>query len=86
MVREVNSNRRVLFTSVVTKTEVLQNRLGSRAKTKFSNIFKRSNVSLIAQDEPIADRSHSIRSHYDKKGYRLSTTDSIHLTLVQISF
>jgi predicted nucleic acid-binding protein len=79
MAREINANRYIMFTSVLTMTEVLDNRLGTRARTKFTNVFKRTNVSMVNQDPPIAERSHRIRNHYDKLGYRLSTPDSIHL-------
>lgn len=79
MARDIHSGKSTLFTSVVTKTEVLDNRMSGKAKTRFGNLFKRHNVTMVVQDERIADRSHNIRNHYDKVGYHISTTDAIHL-------
>lgn len=79
MAKEINNGRLVLFTSVMTKTEVLENRLTPHAHGVFSNFFKRHNVSMVAQDERVADRSHEIRDYYDKKKVVLSSTDCVHL-------
>jgi predicted nucleic acid-binding protein len=79
MVKDVNGGQIRLFTSVMTKTEVLECRLTKKAQETFANVFKRTNVSMIAQDERIADRSHAIRNHYDQKGIRLSSIDCVHL-------
>jgi predicted nucleic acid-binding protein len=79
MVRDINSGKAVMFTSVMTKTEVLEHRLSKKASDTFANVFKRSNVSMIAQDERVADRSHAIRNHYSRQSVILSSTDCVHL-------
>jgi predicted nucleic acid-binding protein len=79
MVRDVNDGKIVLFTSVMTKTEVLEYRLTKKAADTFANVFKRRNVSMVAQDERVADRSHEIRNYYAQRDIKLSSTDCVHL-------
>jgi len=78
-VRLVHSNRIILFTSVVTQTEILQSKLSSDAQKKFSDLFKRKNVKLIAIDQRISERAGYIRDYYDQKGTKLSVPDCQHL-------
>lgn len=79
MARDIHNGRVIMFTSVMTKTEVLENRLSQRGVKMFSDFFKRHNVTMVAQDERVADKSHEIRDYYDKRGTVLSSTDSVHL-------
>lgn len=79
--KEVQNGQVVLFTSVLTKTEVLEYRLSKKAQEIFTNVFKRSNVSMVAQDVRVADLSHHIRNHYAQQTPKkmLSSTDCVHL-------
>jgi hypothetical protein len=79
MVRDINSGQVALFTSVMTKTEVLECRLTKKQSDTFTNVFKRRNVTMVAQDERIADRSHEIRNHYAAKNIILGSPDCVHL-------
>jgi predicted nucleic acid-binding protein len=81
MVRDVNAGRVVLFTSVMMKTEVLDSPLSPKAREMLSAVFKRSNVSLISQDERVADLSRDIRDHYAKppRNIMLGSADCVHL-------
>jgi len=81
--KEVHENRAVLFTSVVTKTEVLEHRLKPRAKEMFTRLFMRHNVSYVNHDERVGDLSHAIRDHYagkpEPERVVYGTQDCIHL-------
>ena len=53
MAREIHQGQVVMFTSVLTKTEVLEYRLSKRGQELLTNVFKRSNVTMVAQDERV---------------------------------
>lgn len=76
---EITQNRASLCTSVLTHTEVLQGKLTPDQATRFDNLFKRRNVVSITVDSRIAKRASEIRNHYNEKGIKISTPDSIHL-------
>jgi predicted nucleic acid-binding protein len=77
--KEINENRAILCTSVITETEVLQGKLSPEQITKFQNLFKRRNVISIGVDSKIARLASEIRNYYSTKKVRISTPDSIHL-------
>src|SRR5690349_6962543 len=77
--REVNENRAILCTSVMTETEVLQGKLTPEQADKFQNLFKRRNVHSIAVDSRIAKKASEIRNYYNGRGRKLDSPDSIHL-------
>jgi predicted nucleic acid-binding protein len=77
--KEVNENRAVLCTSVITNTEVLEGKLTSEQIARLQNVFKRRNVVQISVDARISQRASAIRNYYNNRGVKLSTPDSIHL-------
>ena len=79
--RDVNDNKAVLITSVITLTEVLEARLSDEARQKFRDLFKRRNVKQINVDQRIAQLAQEIRQHYSQQNpsVRIETPDSIHL-------
>ena len=81
MAKTINEGKAVMFTSVATKPEVLDYKLKPRARQMFADLFKRRNVSFVAQDERIGDLSHAIRNHYAQppRSIVLGTVDCIHL-------
>jgi uncharacterized protein with PIN domain len=81
MAEAINAGKAVMFTSVATKTEVLDYRLTPKARQMFGDLFKRRNVSFVAQDERIGDLSHAIRNHYAQQPKKvvLESMDCIHL-------
>lgn len=81
MARDVDEGRAVLFTSVMTKTEVYDHKLKSQwARDEFSRFFQRRNVAVVAQDDRIGDRSRAIRDYHQKNGgITLDAGDCVHL-------
>jgi hypothetical protein len=81
MAEEINNGKATLMTSVITKTEVLDDRLKPHARAMFANLFKRRNVSYVVQDERVGDLSHAIRNYYAQppRGIVLGANDSVHL-------
>jgi predicted nucleic acid-binding protein len=77
--KEINENRAVLTTSVMTDAELLQGKLIPEQATKFQNLFKRRNVTAINVDSRIAKKASEIRNYYNERKMKLSTPDSIHL-------
>jgi predicted nucleic acid-binding protein len=77
--REVNDNRAVLGTSVITETELLQGKLSTEQAAKLQSLFKRRNVHSISVDSKIARMASEIRNYYSAKSIKISTPDSIHL-------
>jgi len=75
----VANNQAILVTSIMTRTEVLDSRMPKVAQDKFDNLFKRRNVEWINHDERVSKLSHDIRDHYDQRGVKLSSADSVHL-------
>ena len=78
-VKEVDANKITLITSVVTRTELLENRMPSDVKAKYDALFNRRNVVMISLDHRISDLSAEIREYYDAKGTVLGTIDCQHL-------
>jgi predicted nucleic acid-binding protein len=78
-VRDVHNNRIVLFTSIMTRTEVLESRMSPNAQKMFRDLFNRRNVSMIDVNPRVSDVSHFIRDYYMQRGIKLSSPDSIHL-------
>lgn len=79
IVRDVHSNKIVLFTSIMTRTEVLESKMPMEAQKKFKDIFNRKNVSTIDVTPRVGDKSHFIRNYYIQRGVDISSPDSIHL-------
>lgn len=76
---DVDNNRCVLFTSVMTKTEVFHRLKTQWAKDEYTQFCQRPNVAIVAQDERIGDKSSAIREHYAKRGITLDAGDCVHL-------
>lgn len=79
VVRDVHSNKIVLFTSIMTSTEVLESKMPAEAQKKFKDIFNRKNVSRIDVTPRVGDKSHFIRNYYSQRGIDISSPDAIHL-------
>ncbi len=79
VIRKVRNNEIVLFTSVMTRTEVLESTLTPEAQDKFSKLFDRRNVTMIDIGRRISDKSHFIRNYYRQKNINLSSPDCMHL-------
>ena len=77
--KEVNENRAILCTSVMTDTEILEGQLTADQITKFQNLFKRRNVIQITLDQRIARRASEIRNYYNGRGIKIKTPDATHL-------
>lgn len=78
-VQQVHDNEAILFTSIMTQTEVLDSTLPKEAQTKFGNLFKRRNVTWVNHDPPVGKLSHDIRDYYNRKGIKLTSADTVHL-------
>lgn len=80
MTDDFDNERIVLFSSVLTKTEVYDEKLLTQwARDEFSLMLQRDNFSLVSQDERISDKSRAIRDYYEKKQITLDAADCIHL-------
>ena len=79
MIKDIDSGRGIVFTSVMTKTEVAHKLKTQWARDEFSRFFQRDNASIVAQDERISDKSSEIREYYSRKGITLDAGDCIHL-------
>ncbi|MGH9238553.1 MAG: Mu transposase domain-containing protein [Vicinamibacterales bacterium] len=79
MVRDIDAGRANLFTSVMTKTEVFHTLTTQWARDECTRFFQRSNVSFVAQDERISDKSSEIREFYSGKKITLDAGDCVHL-------
>jgi len=77
--KEVTENKANLCTSVITEPEILKGKLTTDQTTRFENLFKRRNVIQINMDSRIAKKASEIRDHYNSRGVKISTPDSIHL-------
>jgi hypothetical protein len=77
--QQVNNNKAVLMTSIITQSEVLASKMPKTAQTKFDNLFKRRNVQWINHDTRVGKLSHDIRDYYAQRSINLSTPDSVHL-------
>ena len=77
-VKRVDGNKVSLITSVVTRSEILDSRLGVD-KSRLDALFDRPNVVRIALDHRISDLSHDIRDYYDQRSIKIETPDSQHL-------
>jgi predicted nucleic acid-binding protein len=82
--KEINDNRAFLCTSVITQVEVLQGKLTPEQSTRFDNLFKRRNFSLINVDGRIATRASEIRNYYNQRGINIKTPDATHLATALI--
>jgi hypothetical protein len=79
MASDVDSGKCVLFTSVMTKTEVFYRLTTQWARDEYTHFCQRPNVNIVAQDERISDKSSEIRQHYANKGITLDAGDCVHL-------
>ena len=79
VVRDVDANRIILITSVVTRSEILESRMTPDIKGKFDSLFSRRNVVMIELDHRISDLSHEIRDYYDQREIKLTTSDCHHI-------
>lgn len=78
-VRQVHDNEAVLFTSIVTQSEVLEGTLSKEAQEKFDNLFKRKNVVWVNHDTRVGKLSHDIRNYYNERDIKIEVPDSVHL-------
>jgi predicted nucleic acid-binding protein len=80
----------VIFTSVITHTEVLASKMETKAKKRYEDVFERPEVIEIGVDHPIAILASEIRDFYigardnlpedqRKKALTVSTPDALHL-------
>lgn len=79
VVKQVDENKLSLITSVVTRTEILDGRMGNIEKSRLDSLFNRRNVVRISVDHRISDLSSEIRNYYDTKGEILGTADCQHI-------
>ncbi len=84
MVRKINGGEIILLTSQMTNIEVLQSRLSPEAQKKWKEIFNRRNCQIMDINPRIGEKASFIRDHYDQKGIRLSSPDSIQLATAVI--
>jgi hypothetical protein len=81
VVSEVESGKAILFTSVISRSEIFMGKLTPEQKTKYAKLMQRKNVTEILADTRIMDRSSYIREFYvsarPKKS--ITTPDGIHL-------
>ena len=75
VVKEVEKGDADLFTSAVTKTEVLKGRMTPEQEDKFTRLFQRRNVVPVDITGRVLDLSEKIREWNPK----VSTPDAIHL-------
>src|ERR671930_444531 len=81
---EINNNRSLLCTSVITNTEILQGKFTKEQADRLENFFKRRNVSLVSIDNKISQRASYIRNYYNERDIKIKTPDSIHLATALI--
>lgn len=75
-----DNNKIVLMSSLITKTEVFDNKLKTQwARDEFSQRFIRDNFQWITQDDKVTEMSRVIRDFHSKKGITLDATDCVHL-------
>ena len=79
MVRDVDAGRAIVFTSVMSKTEVFHKLKTQWARDEYTHFCQRPNVSIVNQDERISDKSSEIRTYYTNKGITLDAGDCVHL-------
>ncbi len=79
VVLNLESGKLKLLTSSITRSEVLQGRLTTEQKNLWTSIMRRSDVSAIAADDRVNDRSAAIREYHQSRGVKILTPDAIHL-------
>ena len=79
VVRGVESEEVLLFTSAVTRGEIYQGRLTSQQKDKHAKLLRRTNVIEISADPRVMDRVSTIREYHDARGRKIATADATHL-------
>lgn len=79
IVRKIGGGEVILITSQMTNLEVLESRLSSDAQKKWKEIFNRRNCQIMDVNPRIGEKASFIRDHYDQKGIKLSSPDSIQL-------
>lgn len=79
MVKDLDNGRCVIFTSVMTKTEIRHRLRSQWAKDEYDHFCMRPNVTVVNQDERIGDKSSDIREHFAQKGVTLDAGDCVHL-------
>jgi predicted nucleic acid-binding protein len=75
IVKEVNSGKADLFTSEITKSEVLEGRMTPAQRDMFTKLFQRKNV--ISVD--VSGRVLAIVKEIREWNYKISVPDAIHL-------
>ena len=71
----VMENKADLFTSELTRTEVLEGKMASEERERFQKLFQRRNVISVDLGSRVMDLSRTIREW----NHDISTQDSIHL-------
>ena len=78
-VRQVDSGKIRLLTSVVTLTEILEGHMTPDQFKQFQDFFKRKNVQMANHDQRIGTLSQEIRNYHLQQNVKLSTPDCLHL-------
>ena len=77
----VENNEAILFTSAIARSEIYTGRLSADQKAKYAALMQRKNVTEMAADPRVNDRSATIREYYSDATPKrsISTPDGIHL-------
>ena len=79
VVAQISNKEALMFTSVMTQTEVLSGTLTEASQKMFDSIFLRENIYMVDVTQKISQLAHDIRNHYRDKGIKLKTPDATHL-------
>lgn len=78
-----DKNELIIYTSTITRIEVLHSQMSNKAVQGFESLLKRPNFQFAAVTNNVARIAHDIRDYYsklkDEVGETLSTPDAIHL-------
>ena len=75
IVNEIESGQADLFTSAITRTEVLRGKMTSEQRDRFSRLFQRRNVIAVDVTGRVLDISEKIREW----NLKISVPDALHL-------
>jgi predicted nucleic acid-binding protein len=79
VVKEIDSCRAILITSVQTLTEIQEANLTNDQIHHLELSLKKPSTAKINIDLRVAELAGQIRSHYNQQGLKVTTTDAIHL-------
>lgn len=84
VVKEIDSCRAILITSVQTLTEIQEANLTSEQINHLGLSLKKPSTVKINIDLRVAELAGRIRSHYNQQGLKVPTTDAIHLATASL--